>query len=341
MKNEQLIVKTPEYSIKNIHNDLETKECRDIGEIWGKISEYEYKISNLGRVFSIKSNKIIKPHINNRGNSVIELSNNGIPKKFPIHKLVALAFLPNPNNFWQIRHKNKIKYDNQVENLEWISVTENRKYENPRKLKYDLTNKKFGNLLVLKLDEEKSKLKKEKFWICKCDCGKIKTIYAYSLIHAGTTNCGCLRKYKLRNAPLKQGLSYSKSYSIWRTMKQRCYNVKSKYYYNYGGRGIKVCDRWLTSFENFFADMGNPENGMTIERIDNNGNYCPENCRWANRYEQMRNTRHNVYLTFNNITLCMKEWSKKLGINYKTLQNKIKNGWKIENILKQLNKNEL
>lgn len=106
-------------------------------------------------------------------------------------------------------------------------------------------------------------------------------------------------------------------------MKKRCYNKKFKFYYNYGGRGIKVCDRWNESFENFLADMGPCPKDMTLERKENDGNYCPENCKWASRKEQCRNMRTNRMITFRGETLCSAEWAERLDIKRATIEARL------------------
>lgn len=120
-------------------------------------------------------------------------------------------------------------------------------------------------------------------------------------------------------------------------MKQRCYNEKARYFRNYGGRGITVCDEWKTSFEAFYRDMGDPPEGLTIERKNNNGPYCKDNCVWATRAEQAKNTRPqpaSKYLTYAGLTLTISQWARRLGIQRTRLYWRInKSGWPIERIL--------
>lgn len=124
----------------------------------------------------------------------------------------------------------------------------------------------------------------------------------------------------------KHGLADSKVYNLWRGMMRRCYDEKNKDYPRYGGREIGVCDRWH-SVENFVADMGAPAAGMSLERINNNRGYSPDNCRWASPSEQSRNRRSNVLLTHDGLTLTVAEWSTKVGIERKTLEYRIRAGW--------------
>ena len=125
----------------------------------------------------------------------------------------------------------------------------------------------------------------------------------------------------------------SREYRAWRNMKTRCYNERYPKYRCYGGRGIKVCDRWLHSFENFYNDMGPAPSKGTLERKDTNGDYTPENCRWALQKEQVRNMRTNHLLTFRGETMCLTAWAEKVGISSKTLISRLKLGWSLERAL--------
>lgn len=137
-------------------------------------------------------------------------------------------------------------------------------------------------------------------WLCLCDCGRLRVVALSSLLNGSSKSCGCLQKELLSRRRFKHGHSIkpgvrnaSREYETWLSMKARCYDRKTKSYKNYGGRGIRVCGRWLSSFENFLADMGTKPNGLTLERIDNDGNYEPSNCKWATRLEQNRNKRNS------------------------------------------------
>jgi len=161
-----------------------------------------------------------------------------------------------------------------------------------------------------------------------CDCGKT-TIAVISKVNSGERkSCGCIHRM---GAKIIHGDTVNKmsiEYSVWARMKDRCLRIKSKSYKNYGGRGIKVCDRWINSFENFLADMGRkPTLKHSIERIDNNGNYEPFNCKWAVSYDQQRNTRQNLMITHENKTMCLADWSKEIGINRSTIKKRINSGW--------------
>lgn len=138
---------------------------------------------------------------------------------------------------------------------------------------------------------------------------------------------------KTRKGPWKHGMSYTPSYSSWMAMKRRCENEKNSDYPYYGGRGIKVCERWQ-SFDSFLTDMGERPAGMTIDRIDTKGDYEPCNCRWATRKEQSRNKRNNVVLTFHGETKTLPEWADHLKISIKTLRSRLfESKWTVEKVL--------
>ena len=126
-------------------------------------------------------------------------------------------------------------------------------------------------------------------------------------------------------------------YRIWKGMKERCYNTKRDNYTYYGGRGIKVCDKWLNSFENFLSDMGfPPSNNHSIDRIDVNGNYCPENCRWATNKVQFRNRRNCRQIYHNGSVKCLSDWSEIYGIKVHTLMARLNRGWSMERALRPI-----
>lgn len=193
----------------------------------------------------------------------------------------------------------------------------------------DLTGQKF-NMLIVKEYIGKDQRGTSK-WKCLCDCGKETIVLGYSLENGNTKSCGCLKQ---RGSRLSHGYSKKKIYFVWHSMVQRCTNKNSKYYKYYGERGITVCERWL-KFENFLKDMGErPNNKYQLERIDNNLGYLKENCRWATKQEQVRNTRRNKLYKFNNKNQILTDWAKDRNIPHSTLYTRInKYGWSIEKSL--------
>lgn len=192
----------------------------------------------------------------------------------------------------------------------------------------DLTGKRFGRLVVVRRNG--TWMNRHILWECKCDCGNITTVNVNNLRNGTIKGCGCLRSEKLKTRNTKHGMTSSKEYSVWCGMKSRCYNASSQYYNNYGGRGITVCISWIHSFEKFFEDMGKCPSGFTLERINNDLGYSPENCKWASRKDQSINKRNVKLYTYNGETRCLKDWAENLGICKSTLQDRLKNGWSNE-----------
>ena len=186
----------------------------------------------------------------------------------------------------------------------------------------DLTNRRFGKYLVL------SRAKNDKHgsarWDCICDCGSERIVYGSSLNIGKTKSCGCISAEKLLEASTTHGLSDTPIHWIWQKMRARCADKNDC---RYGGRGISVCVRW-NSFENFLADMGDrPSPKHTIDRIDNDGDYTPKNCRWATRRQQANNRKSNRYITYNKQILTYVQWSRRLGGCAGLVQSRIYRGW--------------
>lgn len=196
----------------------------------------------------------------------------------------------------------------------------------------DLTGRRFGRLLVIEFvgkDKNRNTL-----WLCKCDCGKETIVVRNSLNSGHTKSCGCYLRESTKKRSTKHDLCYTRIYLIWKLMKRRCLYADCKEYKHYGGRGIKICDEWLdvASFYRWSISNGYRED-LKLERIDNNGNYEPSNCRWATPKEQANNKRTNRVLTFNGKTQTIAQWADELHIKPSTLYNRIWLGWDIERTL--------
>lgn len=190
----------------------------------------------------------------------------------------------------------------------------------------DLSGKRFGRLVVVSRSENR---KKSTMWECKCDCGNIKVIGADSLKNGATKSCGCLL-YESKN--FTHGLTNSRLYNIWSKMKDRCFRENDSAYKWYGGRGITICQEWIDDFMNFYnwsMENGYKEN-LTIDRINVNGNYEPDNCRWVTMKTQQNNRRDTKFLTYNGETKSVTEWCEITGMKRNTLLNRIRIGYTAE-----------
>ena len=202
--------------------------------------------------------------------------------------------------------------------------------------KRDLAGMKFERLTVIDEAEPIKGSHGENLtrWNCVCDCGTKKVVRASELIRHRTLSCGCLGKEHRAMKITKHGLSNKRVYHIYLGMLDRCYDSNSEMYKNYGGRGIKVCQEWLgnegaTNFANWAYSNGYNDE-LTIDRINVNGNYTPDNCRWVDNIVQQNNKTNNRYITINGETKTTKEWSRFVGIGYSTIKQRIYNGWSPE-----------
>lgn len=193
----------------------------------------------------------------------------------------------------------------------------------------DLTGKRFGRWTVLELGEPKGKHIR---WLCKCDCGTVRLVIAFTLNKTPNPNCGCVRREYFLSTGV-YGLERHPLYPTWKNMMNRCFRVTNPAYQKYGGRGITVCERWR-DIRNFVEDMHpKPSPEHSVDRIDDDGPYSPENCRWATRTEQARNKRNNRLITYAGETLCASEWAERVGISPDTLYSRIKAGWTLARAL--------
>ena len=175
-------------------------------------------------------------------------------------------------------------------------------------------------------------------WLCRCSCGSEKTVYERYLQDGLSRSCGCLRSELLTAKNTVHGHSQrgkrSAEYNSWINMRSRCYDPINKEWANYGGRGITICERWRESFEIFLADMGTkPSRRHQIDRIDNNGHYEPDNCRWATPMQNAQNTRRNIFLEHNGKRLTQSEWARVVGLSPATICERRAAGWTVAEIL--------
>jgi len=203
--------------------------------------------------------------------------------------------------------------------------------------KIDLTGRRFGRLIVLHdTGERKNRCVA---WHCKCDCGNEVDVRGDNLTSGNTTSCGCYNRERVVEANTTHGMSrQEKTYPVyvaWKSMLWRCENPNYKQYKDYGGRGVKVCEEWHDPVVFIDWALANGwREGLTLDRINNNGNYEPDNCRWATRKEQAQNRRSNHLVTFNGKTQCLTDWATELGINGRTLFYRIDRlHWPIERAL--------
>jgi hypothetical protein len=187
---------------------------------------------------------------------------------------------------------------------------------------------RFGRLLIIGKAANRNG---QPYALCRCDCGKEKEIAMSSLRRGLTQSCGCFRKEK-GPANKRHGLHASRTYKAWLSMRQRCCNPNNPAYPNYGGRGITIAPAWDT-FDQFLADMGEVPEGMTLERKDNDKGYGPDNCVWADRATQARNTRKCRQISHNGQTKTLGEWADEHGLNRATLAQRLDTGWPIERAL--------
>lgn len=200
-------------------------------------------------------------------------------------------------------------------------------------MKYkDISGQKFGRLTALyKLHNTKGRTK----WLCVCECGNLSEVRYDQLKSGKTKSCGCLHKDTLIKQRTKHNKCDTRLYSIWECVIQRCCNNNYTYYKNYGGRGIAVCSEWRNDFMSFYnwAVANGYKEFLTLDRIDNDSNYEPSNCRWITMKQQARNRRSNRNYTINGEKHCLSEWCEILGLNYKRVGSRLRRNWSIERAL--------
>jgi len=204
----------------------------------------------------------------------------------------------------------------------------------------DRTKNRYGRLTVVRLFGIKNH---QTIWLCKCDCGILHKAKGMNLAAGDTTSCGCHKTEILKGGlRMSHGQSTVEAttpeYRAWTNMKNRCLNPKCEMFYRYGGRGIKVCDRWLHSFKNFFADMGiKPTRKHSIERKNLNGDYKPSNCNWVTSRIQALNTSKNRFVRFNGERMAISQFCDRFGFCRSAIHSRIKRGWSMGRALKTPN----
>jgi hypothetical protein len=200
--------------------------------------------------------------------------------------------------------------------------------------------RKFGRLTIVAYYPGAARPRVLARFGCKCECGKYLKPDCQSVRSGNSLSCGCLnRELSAERARHRATHRMSKSpeYRSWQAMRDRCYRKSHKFYYRYGGRGIRVCQQWRNSFESFLTDMGpKPSPKHSIDRHpDKNGNYEPGNCRWATTRQQLRNTIVNRLITWNGRTLCLEEWSEVTGLARHVIWGRLNKGWPVERALSE------
>lgn len=201
----------------------------------------------------------------------------------------------------------------------------------------DLTGQRFGDWLVIgRTQRPLGSKSRNAHWLCRCNCGNQRSIRGEKLTSGGSKSCGCFPN-KSRRVPATKASSTpitTRTYRIWRNMKQRCFNKNHCSYHYYGGRGITVCDRWRDSFATFLADVGIcPGKDFSLDRIDVNGNYESSNCRWATECQQQRNKRNNVRVVVNGRLMCVADLEQLCGSNRSRVRRLIEQGMNGDEVL--------
>lgn len=191
---------------------------------------------------------------------------------------------------------------------------------------------RFGRLVIEAGPDDRGR--GHRFWVCRCECGREKRAREDHLRSGATRSCGCLRTTALAERSTTHGGTGTTEYNIWRAMRARCERPEHERYADYGGRGITVCERWQ-DFAAFLSDMGQRPPGRSLDRKDVNGDYEPNNCRWATYTQQTRNKRSNRMIEHDGQTHCVAEWAEMTGIGESTIAWRLSRGWPAERALTQ------
>lgn len=203
--------------------------------------------------------------------------------------------------------------------------------------KINIIGQRFGRLMVVEESPERTKCGEVKY-LCQCDCGNTKVVAGTALRYGKTRSCGCLLSESTSERASTHGRSKTRLYRIWAGMRDRCYNPSRKEYKDYGGRGITVCDEWNEDFEAFhdWSIKNGYSEDLTIDRIENNGPYSPDNCRWATRKTQSDNTRQVVHIAVGGVSKNIEGWAAAIGVSRSTISRHLKIGDAEEYISKRL-----
>lgn len=204
-------------------------------------------------------------------------------------------------------------------------------------LRHKYVGNRYGNLVIIDVIKHEY----HPYALCVCDCGVEKKVRMDHLQSGGTKSCGCQKYKNKKNIHIKHNSSKTRLYKIWIGVKQRCFNKNNAEYKNYGGRGITVCKEWLdfSVFKEWAISNGYADN-LTIERVDVNGDYCEQNCKWIPLSEQLKNTSRSVFITFNGETLCANDWCKRFGLPNNSVIRRYRKGLPLEEVFKLNTKKE-
>lgn len=200
----------------------------------------------------------------------------------------------------------------------------------PRGHTFDLDGQRFGRLTVVgRAERPDTKSGAYVYWMAECDCGGKAVVRSSRLVSGETQSCGCLRVERIKAANTSHGMTNTKTWKVWSSMWERCTNEASPHFKGYGARGISVCERWK-EFPNFLEDMGVKPAGKSLDRINNNGNYEPSNCRWADCKTQSRNRRSSVVVNLNGRAVLSAEIADALGVDPSVISRRLRAGWSAE-----------
>lgn len=260
-------------------------------------------------------------------------------KTFGRLKVAGFSSIRNKKTYWSCRCECGNDCDVRADQLKDGTTRSCGCFAADRNAEFDdLTGRSFGRLTVIGFSHRP---KKTRYWACVCKCGSEAIVPGNNLVSGKTKSCGCFHKERAADMAramgagnITHGMTKSREYEVWHGMKQRCLDAGADDYKYYGAKGVSVCERWLNSFENFYADMGpRPSKIHQIDRRDPYGNYEPSNCRWVTPKEQQRNRRQHHLLTYKGETKCLSEWAETVALPMTALWQRIQNGWPIEKAL--------